>query len=48
MLNSIIIILNKYLVQEIAQKTRFDLPSCSYLLDLGAKMIKYCIEGFIN
>lgn len=29
------------------QNTKFGLPPCSYLLDLGAKMIKYCNERIL-
>jgi len=33
---------------KIALNTQFGLPSCSYLLDLGAKMIDCCSEGCVN
>lgn len=48
MLNSIIIIWNKCLALNIALNTKFGLLLCTYLLDLGAKMVKCCNEGCIN
>lgn len=38
----------KYLALDVALNTGFDLSPCSYVLDAGANMVKYCNEGRIN